>query len=116
EVLVGNESLLVEGAIDVSLLRDEATRLAEQGKTPVYVAIDGALAGLLAIADPIKATSREAIATLRERGIEVVMLTGDTQRTADAVAREAGIGRVIAGVLPEGKVDAIRLLQSSGRV
>jgi Cu+-exporting ATPase len=97
-------------------LRDDAARLAEQARTPVYVAIDGALAGLLAIADPIKATSRDAIATLRRRGLDVVMLTGDTQRTAGAVAREAGIGHVIAGVLPEGKVDAIRRLQQEGRV
>jgi Cu+-exporting ATPase len=116
EVLVGNEALLAERSIDVSSLRDEAIRLAEQARTPVYVAVDGVLAGLLAIADPIKATSRDAIAALRGRGIDVVMLTGDTQRTADAVAREAGIGHVIAGVLPEGKVDAIRLLQGSGRV
>jgi len=116
EVLAGNESLLAERSIDVSPLRDEAVRLAEQARTPVFVAIDGALAGLLAIADPIKATSRDAIATLRGRGIDVVMLTGDTQRTADAIAREAGIGHVIAGVLPEGKVDAIRRLQQEGRV
>jgi Cu+-exporting ATPase len=116
EVLVGNESLFAERSIDVAPLRDEAFRLSEQARTPVYVAIDGALAGLLAVADPIKATSRDAIATLRGRGIDVVMLTGDTQRTADAVAREAGIGHVIAGVLPEGKVDAIRQLQQEGRV
>jgi len=116
EVLAGNESLLAERAIDTAPLRDEAVRLAGQARTPVYVAIDGALAGLLAVADPIKATSRDAIATLRGRGIDVVMLTGDTQRTADAVAREAGIAHVIAGVLPEGKVDAIRQLQRSGNV
>jgi Cu+-exporting ATPase len=116
EVLVGNEALLAERSIDVAPLRDDAARLAEQARTPVYVAIDGALAGLLAIADPIKATSRDAIATLRRRGLDVVMLTGDTQRTAGAVAREAGIGHVIAGVLPEGKVDAIRRLQQEGRV
>jgi P-type Cu+ transporter len=116
EVLVGNEALLAERSIDVSPLRHDAMRLAEQARTPIYVAIDGALAGLLAVADPIKTTSRDAIATLRGRGIDVVMLTGDTQRTADAVAREAGIGHVIAGVLPEGKVDAIRQLQQEGRV
>ena len=116
EVLVGNEALLAERSIDVSPLRDGAMRLAEQARTPIYVAIDGVLAGLLAVADPIKATSRDAIATLRGRGIDVVMLTGDTRRTADAVARDAGIGHVIAGVLPEGKVDAIRQLQQEGRV
>ncbi|HET9798448.1 MAG TPA: heavy metal translocating P-type ATPase [Gemmatimonadaceae bacterium] len=116
DVLAGNETLLAEHAIDAAPLRDAAARLSEDAKTPVYVAIDGALAGLLAVADPIKPTSREAIAALRRRGIDVVMLTGDTVRTADAVARAAGIARVVAGVLPEGKVDEIRRLQESGRV
>ena len=116
DVLAGNETLLAEHAIDAAPLRDAAARLSEDAKTPVYVAIDGALAGLLAVADPIKPTSREAIAALRRRGIDVVMLTGDTVRTADAVAREAGIARVVAGVLPEGKADEIRRLQESGRV
>ena len=115
-VLAGNEALLAERGIDAAPLRDEAVRLSAQAKTPVYVAIDGALAGLLAVADPIKASSREAIATLRARGLDVVMLTGDTQRTADAVARDAGIDRVVAGVLPEGKVEEIKRLQQSGRV
>jgi Cu+-exporting ATPase len=113
---VGNEALMTSRGVDVGLLREVAERLAGEAKTPVYAACDGELAGLLAVADPIKPTSREAIATLRARGIEVVMLTGDTQRTADAVAREAGIARVVAGVLPEGKVEEIKRLQQSGRV
>jgi Cu+-exporting ATPase len=116
DVLAGNETLLAEHGIDAAPLRDAATRLSEDAKTPVYVAVDGALAGLLAVADPVKPTSREAIAALHRRGIDVVMLTGDTQRTADAVAREAGIARVVAGVLPDGKVDEIRRLQERGRV
>jgi Cu+-exporting ATPase len=116
EVLAGNEALLAERGIDASPLRDAAARLSGEAKTPVYVAVDGALAGLLAVADPIKPTSREGIAALRERGIDVVMLTGDTRRTAEAIAREAGIARVVAGVLPEGKVDEVRRLQQSGRV
>jgi len=116
EVLAGNEALLAERGIDATPLRDHATRLAGEAKTPVYVAVDGALAGLLAVADPIKPTSRDAIAALRARGIDVVMLTGDNQRTADAVAREAGIDRVVAGVLPEGKVREIERLQQAGRV
>jgi Cu+-exporting ATPase len=114
-VVVGNEALMADHAIDVAPLRESASTLADNARTPVYVAVDGALAGLLAIADPIKPTSREAIAMLRARGIEVVMLTGDNQRTADAVAREAGIGRVVAGVLPEGKVDEIKRIQDDGR-
>ena len=116
EVLAGNEALLAERGIDASPLRDAAVRLSGDAKTPVYVAIDGALAGLLAVADPIKPTSREAIAALRQRGIDVVMLTGDTERTAQAIAREAGIDRVVAGVLPEGKVAEIERLQEAGRV
>ena len=116
EVLAGNEALLAERGIDVAPLREAATRQSAEAKTPVYVAIDGALAGLLAVADPIRPTSREAIAALRERGIDVVMLTGDTRRTADAIAHEAGIERVVAGVLPEGKVDEIKRLQQAGRV
>jgi Cu+-exporting ATPase len=82
----------------------------------MYVAADGALAGLVAVADPIKATSREAIATLHGMGLEVVMLTGDNQRTADAIARAAGVDRVVAGVMPDGKVAEIKRLQAEGKV
>ncbi|HVR97674.1 MAG TPA: heavy metal translocating P-type ATPase [Thermoanaerobaculia bacterium] len=113
---VGNEALMADYAVDVAPLRAEAERLAAEGKTPIYVAIDGRLAGLLAVADPIKPTSREAIARLRRMGLDVVMLTGDNQRTAEAVARQAGIERVVAGVLPEGKVAEVRRLQESGAV
>jgi Cu+-exporting ATPase len=116
EVLAGNASLLAERGIDASPLRDAAARFSGDAKTPVYVAIDGALAGLLAVADPIKPTSREAIASLRQRGIDVVMLTGDTERTAQAIARAAGIDHVVAAVLPEGKVAEIERLQGAGRV
>jgi P-type Cu+ transporter len=82
----------------------------------MYVAIDGALAGVIAVADPIKGTSRAAIARLRALGLDVVMLTGDNRRTAEAVAREAGITRVVAEVLPDGKVGEVRRLQGEGRV
>jgi Cu+-exporting ATPase len=82
----------------------------------MYVAADGALAGLVAVADPIKATSREAIARFHAMGLEVVMLTGDNQRTAEAIARQAGIDRVVAGVLPEGKVAEVKRLQAAGKV
>ncbi|HYD55108.1 MAG TPA: HAD-IC family P-type ATPase, partial [Gemmatimonadaceae bacterium] len=113
---VGNETLMGEWAVDVAPLRDHADRLAGEGKTPMYVAVDGALAAVIAVADPIKATSRDAIARMHRMGLEVVMLTGDNQRTAEAVARQAGIDRVVAGVLPEGKVAEIRRLQAEGRV
>jgi Cu+-exporting ATPase len=115
-VLVGNAALLADHGIDAAPLHEAARALADEARTPVYVAVDGTLAGLLAVADPIKPTSQEAIAALRARGIDVVMLTGDTQRTADAVARAAGIERVVAGVLPGGKVDEIKRLQQSGHV
>ncbi|HSF38805.1 MAG TPA: HAD-IC family P-type ATPase, partial [Thermoanaerobaculia bacterium] len=113
---VGNPTLMADYAIKVDPLRAEAERLAGEGKTPMYVAIDGELAGLLAVADPIKPTSREAIARLKKMGLEVVLLTGDNQRTAEAIAGQAGIGRVVAGVLPEGKVEEIRRLQEKGAV
>ncbi len=113
---VGNEALLTDYAVAVDPLRAEAERLASEGKTPVYVAADGALAGLLAVADPIRATSRAAIGRLKRMGLQVVLLTGDNQRTAEAVAREAGVDRVVAGVLPDGKVEEIRRLQKEGAV
>jgi len=115
-VAIGNEALMDEYAADVAPLVAEAERLAAEGKTPVYVAIDGALAGLLAVADPIKSEAREAIAQLRTMGLDVVLLTGDNRRTAEAVARQAGIDRVVAEVLPDGKVAEVRRLQKEGAV
>jgi Cu+-exporting ATPase len=113
---VGNEALMAEWGLDVEPLRAAAERLAGEGKTPIYAGIDGTLAVLLAVADPIKPTSREAIARLRRMGLEVVMLTGDNRRTAEAVARQADIDRVVSEVLPDGKVAEIRRLQEQGKV
>jgi Cu+-exporting ATPase len=113
---VGNERLMSDYAVDVAPLRESAERLAGQGRTPMYTAIDGALIGVIAVADPIKDTSRAAIARLHRMGLEVVMLTGDNRRTAEAVAREAGIDRVVADVLPEGKVAEVKRLQAEGKV
>ncbi len=113
---IGNEALMKEYAVDVSPLRAKADALAGDAKTPAYVAVDGELAGLIAVADPIKQSTVEAVRALGALGTEVVLLTGDTQRTANAIARQAGIGRVIAEVLPEGKVDAIKKLQAEGHV
>jgi Cu+-exporting ATPase len=112
----GNERLMDDYAVDPAPLAADAERLTGEGKTAIHVAVDGKLAGLLAVADPLKATSREAVARLRRMGLEVVLLTGDNRRTAEAVAREAGIDRVVAGVLPEGKVEEIRRLQGEGKV
>ncbi len=115
-VAAGNETLMREAGIDVASLRAEAERLAGEGKTPLYVATDGALAGVVAVADPIRETSRAAIARLRSMRLTVVMLTGDNERTAGAVARLAGIDRVVAGVLPEGKVAEVQRLKAEGHV
>ena len=115
-LVVGNETLLRDYAVDVTSLRATADRLAGEGKTPMYLAVDGALAGVIAVADPIKDTSRAAIARLHAMGLRVVMLTGDNQRTADAIARDTQIDRVVAGVLPEGKVAEIKRLQAEGHV
>ena len=115
-IAVGNERLMADWGIVVDPLRAEADRLAEEGRTPVFAAVDGTLAGVIAVADPVKETSRAAVARLHRMGLDVVMLTGDNARTAGAVARTAGIDRVVAGVLPEGKVAEIRRLQAEGRV
>jgi Cu+-exporting ATPase len=113
---VGNAALMADYAIDITPLSGDAERLAGEGRTPMYVAVDGALAGLIAVADPIRETSREAIRRLHAMELEVVMLTGDNQRTADAIARAAGIDRVVAGVMPDGKVAEIKRLQAEGKV
>jgi Cu+-exporting ATPase len=115
-VVAGNEALMQELGVDVAAMRLDAERFAIDAKTPMYVAIDGELAALLVVADPIKDSSRAAIARLRSMGLTVVMLTGDNERTAQAVARQAGIDRVVAGVLPEGKVAEVQRLKAAGQV
>ncbi len=115
-VAVGNAALLADYAINTTSLHAHVDRLANDGKTPMFVAVDGRLAGLIAVADPIRSSSRAAITQLHAMGLDVVMLTGDNQRTASAVARLAGIDRVVAGVLPAGKVAEIARLQALGRV
>ena len=115
-VAVGNAPFMADWSVDVSPLDDHAERLAREAKTVVFVAVDGALAGAIAIADPIKPGSRDAVAALERMGLRVVLLTGDNERVAAAVARATGIDDVVAGVLPEGKVAEIKRLQSAGRV
>lgn len=114
-VLVGNAALLRDSSIATESLANDADRIAAQGRTPLWVAIDGTLAGIVAVADTVKPTSAPAIRQLHRNKLRVVMLTGDNEHTARAIAREAGIDEVIAGVLPQGKVDAIRKLQGEGR-
>src|SRR6266508_3926553 len=111
KVWVGTRQLLAEQGVDASRLEPNAARLAEQGKTAIYVAVDGAPAGVVAVADTLKEDSPAAVRALRELGLEVVMLTGDNRRTAEAVARQVGIGRVLAEVLPEDKTLEVRRLQ-----
>jgi Cu+-exporting ATPase len=114
-ILVGAARLLADDDIDTTELASHAAHLAEQGKTPVLVAVDGRPAAVLAVADTVKPDSPAAIAALHGLGIGTVMITGDNARTAAAIAREVGIPRVLAEVLPEHKADAIRRLQGEGR-
>ena len=116
DVVVGNEQLLIDRGVTIDTAAIQTGSPLAGGETLVHVAIDGRLAGVLALADPIKLSSRAAIRRLHALGLDVVMLTGDSQSAADAVARDAGIDRAVAGVLPEGKVAEIRRLQESGRV
>jgi Cu+-exporting ATPase len=109
--MVGNPALMARYSIATDLLQVEAMRFAEEGKTPLWIAIDGKLAGIFGVADTIKPTSIQAIRQMHDEGLRVVMVTGDNERTARAIAREAGVDEVIAGVLPAGKVEAIKNLQ-----
>ncbi len=113
-VLVGNARLLTSR--NVPFDASAAEQAAAAGRTTLLVAVDGVYAGLIAVADPVKPTSKAAVARLRAMGLEVVLLTGDNRGTAEAVAREVGIDRVVADVLPEGKVAEVRKLQAAGKV
>jgi Cu+-exporting ATPase len=114
--LVGNSALMARYSISIESLQAAAVRIAEEGKTPLWIAIDGSLAGIIGVADTIKPTSIHAIRQMHTEGLRVVMLTGDNEHTARAIAREADVDEVIAGVLPAGKVEAIKRLQREHRV
>jgi P-type Cu+ transporter len=114
-VAVGNAPLMRELGIDTASLRSRADQLAAEGQTTVYVAVDGQAAALIAVADPIRPTSREAVMRLQRLGLELVLLTGDNRRTAEAVARAVGVEHVIAEVLPWQKVEEVRRIQSQGK-
>ncbi|GAB4248060.1 MAG: heavy metal translocating P-type ATPase [Thermoleophilia bacterium] len=116
EVLLGNARFLRENAVIVEGIEAQAARLAAEGKTPMFVAVDGRAAGLVAVADTLKETSAAAIARLHELGLETVMITGDNRRTAEAIARKVGIDRVLAEVLPEHKAEQVKALQQAGRL
>ena len=114
--LAGNARLMGEGGVDVAEAEEEAQRLADEGKTVLFFAVDGALAGLIALADEPKPRSAAALAELSRMGIRTVMLTGDNERTAHAIQKRVGADDVIAGVLPQGKEEVIRDLQKQGTV
>ena len=114
-VALGNARMLEEAGVDVAALRDRAEALRADGQTVMFVAIDGRPAGLLGVADPIKASTPEAVRLLKEEHIRVVMLTGDNRTTAEAVARKLGIDEVQADVLPEQKQEVVRRLRDQGR-
>jgi Cu+-exporting ATPase len=114
--VIGNAALMRNNSVSVHPLTAAAEQLAEAGKTPLWVAINGSLAAVIAVADTVKPSSIEAIRQFHREGLHVVMLTGDNERTARAIARETGIDDVIAGVLPSGKVDAIKRLQAEQRI
>jgi Cu+-exporting ATPase len=116
EVLIGNRRLLTDAGVAIGDLSADVDRLAEAGKTPMLVALDGAPGGVIAVADTVKDESAAAISALRAMGIEVAMITGDNEHTAAAIARQVGIERVLADVLPEHKASEVRRLQDEGGV
>jgi P-type Cu+ transporter len=114
-ILLGNARLMRDRGVEIEALTGEWDRLAEEGKTPMYLAVDGRAAGLIAVADTVKPDSRSAIAALQQMGLEVVMITGDNERTGRAIARQVGIERVLAEVLPQDKAHEVRKLQLEGK-
>ncbi|TYC88194.1 copper-translocating P-type ATPase [Acetobacterium wieringae] len=114
-LLLGNRKMMDENSISLITLEEESDRLAEEGKTPMYIAMDGTLSGIIAVADVVKASSKAAIAKLHEMGIEVAMITGDNKKTAEAIAKQVGIDRVLAEVLPQDKSNEVKKLQAEGR-
>ncbi len=114
-ILIGNLKLMNRENIALGSLEEKSKSLADDGKTPMFIALDGKAAGIIAVADTVKEDSAEAIAVLQKMGIEVVMITGDNRRTAEAIARKVGITRVLAEVLPEDKANNIQQLQAEGK-
>ena len=114
-VLLGNRKLMVEREISLEQLEEISNKLAEEGKTPMYIAIENKISGIIAVADTVKENSKKAVEILHSMGIEVAMITGDNKRTAAAIARQVGIDRVLAEVLPEDKANEVKKLQAEGK-
>ncbi|NDW54296.1 heavy metal translocating P-type ATPase [Aliiroseovarius sp. PrR006] len=115
-ILIGADRLMARDGIDLGKLGNTGTELGQQGRTPLYAAIDGKIAAAIAVSDPIKPTTPAAINALHDLGLKVAMITGDNQGTADAIARSLGIDQVVAEVLPEGKVTALGNLRERGKL
>ena len=115
-VLLGNRRLMDVRGVDVGSLAGVSETLAGEGKTPMFVAVDGSIAGIVAVADTLKPNSREAVAKLRSLGLDVYMVTGDNRRTAEAIAAQVGIDKVLSEVLPETKAEEVKRLQADGQV
>jgi Cu+-exporting ATPase len=115
-VQLGNLALMRAGKIELNGLSETAQRLAQEGKTPMFLSVDGSVLGIIAVADTLKATSAQAVSALRRMGLEVVMLTGDNAQTARAIASQLGVDRVESEVLPQDKVEVVRQLQWEGKV
>ncbi len=114
-LLLGNLKLMQDRKVALSELEEKADTLSGQGKTPMFVAVDGKPAGIVAVADTLKENSKAAVDALHRMGIEVAMITGDNKRTAEAIAQQIGIDRVLAEVLPDGKADEVKKLQAEGK-
>ncbi|MCK4204224.1 copper-translocating P-type ATPase [Brucella pituitosa] len=115
EVAIGADRYMAKLGFDVAVFADDASRLGDEGQTPLYAAIDGKLAAIITVADPMKETTPAAIAAMHEQGLKVAMITGDNRRTAQAIAKRLGIDEVVAEVLPDGKVEALKRLSADGK-
>lgn len=114
-IFLGNRKLMDEKSISLSTLETEADKLAGEGKTPMYIAVNNKIAGIIAVADIVKPSSASAIKKLHEMGIEVAMITGDNRKTAEAIAKQVGIDRILAEVLPQDKANEVKKLQAEGK-
>ena len=115
EVAIGADRYMAKIGHDVAVFANDASRLGDEGQTPLYAAIDGRLAAIITVADPMKETTPAAIAAMHEQGLKVAMITGDNRRTAQAIAKRLGIDEVVAEVLPDGKVEALKRLSAGGK-
>lgn len=115
DVLIGNRKLMDEKGISLGELKGRSDKLADEGKTPMYIAVDNTISGIIAVADVVKESSEKAIKKLQSMGIEVAMITGDNRKTAEAIAKQVGINRVLAEVLPQDKSNEVKKLQAEGK-